>query len=103
MFLFLEVIQKCDKSDLLPTYANCMREIYGKFTVHEAARNGNLALVTHLYNQGNKINIEDSDGATPLVLAALENHWDVVIYLHNIICPTKKDCKCPKLPDTFRL
>ena len=100
-------MKKCDKSTPVPIYANCIRDVFGKYAVHEAAKNGDLATVTHLHNQGNKINIMNANGATPLLLAALGNHWKVVNYLREIICPTEKGCKYysykTSAPNTFRM
>ena len=67
LFLLLELMKKCIESDPLPTYANCIRDVYGKYAVHEAAANGNLATVIHLHNQGNKVNIINANGLTPMV------------------------------------
>ena len=106
MFLLPELMKKCNESDPLPTYANCIRDVYGKYAVHEAAANGNLATVIHLHNQGNKMNIINANGLTPMVSAALGNHWNVVRYLRGIICPKKKRSKYSyktKIPDSFRL
>ena len=46
-----------------------------------ASRNGHLAVVRYLVEQGAYINITDSDGTTPLIWASIHGHVGVVRYL----------------------
>jgi len=47
--------------------------------LHWAAQLGNVAIVEHLLHKGAKSSISDSNGATPLLYAALNNNPEVVL------------------------
>ena len=53
-----------------------------EFVVHQAAIEGRLKLIKYLHRQGIKLNLTDRDGQTPILLAALKEHWNIVYYLH---------------------
>ena len=67
----------------LSTTAKCMKDYYGEFVVHQAAIEGRLKLIKYLHRQGIKLNTTDRDGQTPILLAALKEHWNIVYYLHS--------------------
>ena len=66
----------------LSTTAKCMKDYYGEFVVHQAAMEGKLKLIKYLHQQGIKLNLKDREGQTPILLAALKEHWNIVYYLH---------------------
>ena len=68
----------------------CMKKIYGKYVVHQAAIKGKFNLIRHLHQQGNVLNKMDRNGETPILLAALKGHWDIVYFLHEKIESMKK-------------
>ena len=49
--------------------------------LHEACSYGQLGIVRMLIAKGAAVNKEDSDGCTPVLVAAKENHFDVVLAL----------------------
>ena len=49
--------------------------------LHAAARNGDLAQVDRLLAQGASLNAPDAAGRTPLILATMQGHVDVVRHL----------------------
>ena len=59
-----------------------MKDLYGDFVVHQAVIEGNLKLIKYLHEQGIKLNLKDNRGQTPMLLAALKEHWNIVYYLH---------------------
>ena len=65
----------------MSVYATCMWTKFGKYTIHEAAKQGNLRLIKHLNGQGLALNHFDNFGNTPLVVAAVHDHFKVVKYL----------------------
>ena len=78
--LFTEIV--CMDKAPLSTTAKCMKDYYGEFVVHQAAIEGRLKLIKYLHRQGIKLNLKDRDGQTPILLAALRGHWNIVYYLH---------------------
>lgn len=63
----------------------------GFYALHCAARRGDLAAVRLLTNRGHDVNLPDSDGYTPLMLAAREGHGQLCELL--IACGAKCDVK----------
>ena len=82
----------CRDTEPMPIYANCMRKTFGQFVAHEAAKLGNLALMKYLHKQGAKLNSMDSHGETPILVAALNNNWEVVRFLHEKLTKPTKIC-----------
>ena len=60
-----------------------MKDLYGELVVHQAAIEGNLKLIKYFHRQGIKLNIKDTQGQTPMLLAALKGYWNIVYYLHS--------------------
>ena len=59
-----------------------MTDSYGQYVLHQAAREGNLNLVKHLHQHGANLNAKNTDGDTPILLAALNGYRTIVRYLH---------------------
>lgn len=75
--------QKTDVQDFLDERTSTRPQVKGQKSVRpsiiEAARNGNMALVRELLDQGEvDKNATDEDGATPLMYAAMGGHLQVV-------------------------
>lgn len=51
------------------------------FSLHRAAFNGNLNEAKRLIAEGFEVNLQDDDGATPIMHAIVEDHIDIVKYL----------------------
>lgn len=51
------------------------------FLLHRAAFNGNLNEAKRLIAEGFEVNLQDDDGATPIMHAIVEDHIDIVKYL----------------------
>ena len=86
--LFTEIV--CMENAPLSTTAKCMKDYYGEFVVHQAAMEGRLKLIKYLHQQGIKLNLKDREGQTPILLAALKEHWNIVYYLHEKISHKKE-------------
>jgi len=48
-----------------------------------AASNGHLETVRELLNNGASVDIKDKDGRNPMVIAASQDHADVLLELQN--------------------
>lgn len=51
---------------------------YSQQTIHDAAKQGNLAVVEQCLKKGISVDALDKDGQTPLMWSAVMNHLDVV-------------------------
>ena len=89
--MFLEF--SCTEKSPLAIYAECMKETYGEYVIHQAAMEGNLELVKYFHKKGFALNKMDSEGETPILLAAIKGHWNIVYYLHDKIGYKKKEIK----------
>src|SRR4051812_34136662 len=49
--------------------------------LHAAARCGDLAAVTRLIRDGAHVDARDTDGWTPLRVAAMKGHWEIATVL----------------------
>ena len=63
---------------LLTTIAAVLLVGCGGSSIHDAARDGNIALVSRELSRGADVNAKDRDGATPLPWAAWAGHKQVV-------------------------
>ena len=70
-----------------------MKETYGEYVVHQAAMEGELELIKFFHKKGFPLNKMDSDGETPILLAAIKGFWNIVYYLHDKIGFKKKEIK----------
>ena len=70
-----------------------MIETYGEYVIHQAAMEGNLQLMRYFHKKGFALNKMDSDGETPILLAAIKGFGNIVYYLHNKIGSKKKKTK----------
>ena len=66
------------------SYVNCLEEIHGKFVLHKAASDGDLDLVKYLHQNGANLTAKNNQGSTPILLAAINDHFLVVKYLHKV-------------------
>ena len=70
-----------------------MKETYGEYVIHQAAMEGELELIKFFHKKGFPLNKMDSDGETPILLAAIKGYWDIVYYLYDKIGSKKKKTK----------
>ena len=54
---------------------------HGETLLHEACRCGQLGVVRMLVGMGGNVDVRDQFGCTPVLVAAKENHFDVVLTL----------------------
>ncbi|MCK7567151.1 ankyrin repeat domain-containing protein [Marinobacter xestospongiae] len=76
------------------------------YPLHEAAYRGDLGRVKQLVSLGCDVDLQDSDGATPIMHAIVEGNYDVVKYLvdHGADLSIKDDDGCDvfELSECFR-
>lgn len=54
------------------------RAVYGRTAVHEAAQHGNLPLLLRLLEAGGQVDPHSNYDLTPLALATLAGHTDII-------------------------
>ena len=86
----MKLVDNHQHLDSVPNYAKCLKSIYGKYAMFVAAKIGQIELVKYLIKSGEAPNVEDYRGLTPLIVAALNDHADVVEYLRDYILAGKK-------------
>lgn len=70
---------------------NRKRDVHGQYALHTAAREGDLALLQKLFQEGASANVVDVDGVAPLHRAARDGQTQVVeLLLRNHADPNMK-------------